>query len=145
MPRSLRVQAVDGVGPEVEAAVQRLMPQLRRGAVVPTSETLAEVMADPATTVLAACRGDSIVGLAVVAVYRRLSGLAAHLHDVVVDDAARGQGVGAALVEAAIEVARQRGAYSLELTSAPWREAANRLYPRLGFQRRETNVYWLKL
>lgn len=145
MPRPLRVQAVDRVGPEVEAAVERLMPQLRRGAVVPASETLAEVMADPATTVLAACRGDSIVGLAVVAVYRRLSGPAAHLHDVVVDDADRGQGVGAALVAAAIEVARQQGAYSLELTSAPWREAANRLYPRLGFQRRETNVYWLKL
>ena len=121
------------------------MPQLRPGARAPGPVALAEVLADPATTLLAARDGGGIVGLAVVAVYRRLSGVSAHLHDVVVDGAARRRGGGGALVEAAIEVARERGAYSLELTSAPWREAANRLYPRLGFQRRDTNVYWLKL
>jgi len=121
------------------------MPQLRPGARAAGPVALAEVLADPATTLLAARDGGDIVGLAVVAVYRRLSGVSAHLHDVVVDGAARRRGCGGALVEAAIEVARERGAYSLELTSAPWREAANRLYPRLGFQRRDTNVYWLKL
>jgi ribosomal protein S18 acetylase RimI-like enzyme len=122
-----------------------LMPQLRSTAHAPSPEALAKVLTDPATTLLAAYEGDAILGLAVVAVYRRLSGVSAHLHDVVVDGAARGRGAGAALVSTAIDVARQRGADGLELTSAPWREAANRLYPRLGFQRRETNVYWLKL
>ena len=121
------------------------MPQLRPGAEAPAPEALAAVIADPAITLLAACDGDAIVGLAAVAVYRRLSGVSAHLNDVVVDAAARGRGAGGALVHAAIEVARQRGAYSMELTSSPWREAANRLYARLGFQRRDTNVYWLKL
>ena len=106
---------------------------------------MAAVLADPATTLLAACDGGTIVGVAVVAVYRRLSGVSARLDDVVVDGGARGRGAGGALVEAAIEVARQRGAYSLELTSSPWREAANRLYARRGFQRRDTNMYWLKL
>lgn len=145
MPRPLRIEAVRDVTPQVEAAIQRLMPQLRRGAQAPGSEALAAVLADPATTLLAACDGRTIVGVAVVAVYRRLSGVSAHLDDVVVDGGARGRGGGGALVEAAIEVARQRGAYSLELTSAPWRDAANRLYARQGFQRRDTNVYWLKL
>lgn len=145
MPRSFRVEEIRSVTLEVEAAVQGLLPQLRRGAEPPSPDVLADVLADPATVLLAACQGDRIVGLAVVAVYHRLSGVSAHLHDVVVDGGARGLGVGAALVEEAIEVARRRGAYSLELTSAPWREAANRLYPRLGFHRRETNVYWLKL
>lgn len=121
------------------------MPQLRATAQPPSPEALAKVLADPATTLLAAYEGDAILGLAVVAVYRRLSGVSAHIHDVVVDGAARGRGAGAALVTTAIEVARERGADGLELTSAPRREAANRLYPRLGFQRRETNVYWLKL
>lgn len=121
------------------------MPQLRPGARAPGPEALAAVLADPSITLLAACDGGSIVGLAVVAVYRRLSGVSGHLHDVVVDGAARRRGGGGALVAAAIEVARERGAYSLELTSAPWREEANQLYPRLGFQRRDTNVYWLKL
>ena len=145
MPRSFRVEEIGAVTREVEAAVQGLLPQLRRGAEPPSPDVLADVLADPATVLLAACQGDRIVGLAIVAVYHRLSGVSAHLHDVVVDGGARGLGVGAALVEEAIEVARRRGAYSLELTSAPWREAANRLYPRLGFHRRETNVYWLKL
>jgi len=145
VPRSFRVEEIGAVTREVEAAVQGLLPQLRRGAEPPSPDVLADVLADPATVLLAACQGDRIVGLAMVAVYHRLSGVSAHLHDVVVDGGARGLGVGAALVEEAIEVARRRGAYSLELTSAPWREAANRLYPRLGFHRRETNVYWLKL
>ncbi|HKF16898.1 MAG TPA: GNAT family N-acetyltransferase [Candidatus Dormibacteraeota bacterium] len=145
MPRPLHIEAITAVTPQVEAALERLMPQLRPGATAPGPETLADVLADPSTTLLAACDGGTIVGLAVVAVYRRLSGVSAHLHDVVVDGAARRRGGGGALVEAAIEVARRRGAYSLELTSAPWREEANRLYPRLGFQRRDTNVYWLRL
>ena len=145
MRQPLRIEAVRTVSPQVEAAVQGLMPQLRPGAEAPGPEALAAVIADPAITLLAACDGDAIVGLAVVAVYRRLSGVSAHLNDVVVDGAARGRGGGGALVEAAIEVARQRGADSLELTSSPWREAANRLYGRLGFQRRDTNVYWLNL
>ena len=146
MPR-FHVEEIGAVTREVEAAVQGLLPQLRSGAEPPSRspDVLADVLADPATVLLAACQGDRIVGLAVVAVYHRLSGVSAHLHDVVVDGGARGLGVGAALVEEAIEVARRRGASSLELTSAPWRKAANRLYPRLGFHRRETNVYWLKL
>jgi ribosomal protein S18 acetylase RimI-like enzyme len=65
----------------------------------------------------------------------------AWIEDVVVDDAARGKGVGAALNERAIEVARGLGARTVDLTSRPSREAANRLYQRLGFEPRETNVY----
>src|SRR5262249_60460376 len=120
------------------------MPQLSRGAEAPGAQALSAVLADPAITLLAACDGETIVGLAVVAVYRRLSGVSAHLHDVVVDGAARRRGGGGALVEAAIEVARERGAYSLELTSAPWREEAKRLYPRLRFPRGRTKGLHVK-
>jgi ribosomal protein S18 acetylase RimI-like enzyme len=60
---------------------------------------------------------------------------------VVVDDASRGAGVASALVAAALERAQQQGARTVDLTSRPEREAANRLYLRLGFARRETNVY----
>jgi ribosomal protein S18 acetylase RimI-like enzyme len=67
--------------------------------------------------------------------------LRAWIEDVVVDEAARGQGVGAALTNAAIRLANQRGARTVDLTSRPSREGANRLYQRLGFLERETNVY----
>jgi ribosomal protein S18 acetylase RimI-like enzyme len=76
-----------------------------------------------------------------LAVFRIPTGLRAWIEDVVVDEAARGRGVGAALTRAAIAVAGDRGARTVDLTSRPSREAANRLYQRLGFVERETNVY----
>jgi GNAT superfamily N-acetyltransferase len=139
------VETVETAGAELEAAVRRLLPQLTTARPVPAARELAALVDDPAVTLLAARREGEIVGLAVVAVFPRLSGVAGRLEDVVVDAAARGAGVGAALVRAALAVARERGATSMELTSGPWREAANRLYPRLGFRRRDTNVYALDL
>jgi ribosomal protein S18 acetylase RimI-like enzyme len=62
-----------------------------------------------------------------------------------VDEAARGQGAGEALVREAIRLARKAGARTIDLTSRPSREAANRLYERIGFVERETNVYRYEL
>jgi ribosomal protein S18 acetylase RimI-like enzyme len=42
---------------------------------------------------------------------------------------------------AAIAEAKRRGAKTVDLTSRPSREAANRLYQRIGFVARDTNVY----
>ena len=139
------VERVEAAGPELEEAVRRLLPQLTTGRPAPAARELEALVADPAVTVLAARRDGAIVGLALVAVFTRLSGVAARLEDVVVDEPARGAGVGAALVTAALAVAGERGATSLELTSGPCRAAASRLYPRLGFRRRDTNVYSLDL
>jgi ribosomal protein S18 acetylase RimI-like enzyme len=77
--------------------------------------------------------------------FRIPTGLRAWIEDVVVDDRARGKGVGEALNRAALSMARQRGAKTVDLTSRPSREAANRLYQRLGFVRRDTNVYRFEL
>jgi len=73
--------------------------------------------------------------------YRIATGLKAWIEDVVVDEAARGHGVGEALNLAALDEARRRGAKAVSLTSRPSREAANRLYQRMGFIPRDTNVY----
>jgi ribosomal protein S18 acetylase RimI-like enzyme len=84
---------------------------------------------------------DTVVGMLTLAVFRVPTGLRAWIEDVVVDEAVRGRGVGAELTNAAIHLANQRGARTVDLTSRPSREAANRLYQRLGFVQRETNVY----
>jgi len=73
------------------------------------------------------------------------SGLRARVEDVVVDDASRGRGVGVTLTRAAMERAKQAGARTIDLTSRPSRQAANRLYEGLGFQRRESIVYRVTL
>jgi len=81
------------------------------------------------------------VGVALLIVYRTATALTARVEDVVVDAAARGRGAGEALVREALRLATDAGASTVSLTSRPEREAANRLYRRLGFVRRETNVY----
>jgi ribosomal protein S18 acetylase RimI-like enzyme len=85
--------------------------------------------------------GVQVVGMLTLAVFLLPSGVRAWIEDVVVDDEARGAGIASALVQAALDRARQLGARTVDLTSRPEREAANRLYVRLGFAPRETNVY----
>jgi len=122
-----------------------LLPQLNPSLPTPSLEHLAAVVADPSATLLIARDGQRIVGIAAVVVYTTPIWLKARIEDVVVDQAARGRGVGEALVAECIVVARRRGAGIVELQSARSREAANRLYPRLGFELRDSNVYRLTL
>ena len=89
----------------------------------------------------AARSGQEIVGLLTLAIFRIPTGVRAWIEDVVVDNQARGKGVGDALNRAALAEAERRGAKTVDLTSRPSREAANRLYQRLGFKQRDTNVY----
>jgi GNAT superfamily N-acetyltransferase len=131
--------------PEVHAALARLLPQLNPQLPVPTMERLQEIMADPAVTLLLARDGQQIVGTATVIVYTTPFWIKARLDEVVVDEGARGKGVGAALVNACLDLARRSGAELAELQSGVQREAANRLYPRMGFQLRETTVYRIVL
>jgi ribosomal protein S18 acetylase RimI-like enzyme len=80
-----------------------------------------------------------------LAVFRIPTGVRAWIEDVVVDENQRGRGVGEALTQAALELASARGARTVDLTSRPSRDIANRLYKRMGFELRETNVYRRKL
>jgi ribosomal protein S18 acetylase RimI-like enzyme len=127
---------------ELAAAFARLIPQLSSSSPPPTRDQLAEMIASPATTVfLARNAHGTIVGTLTLVVFRIPTAIRAWIEDVVVDEAARGSGVGDALNRAALDTARKLGARTVDLTSRPSREAANRLYQRLGFKRRETNVY----
>jgi ribosomal protein S18 acetylase RimI-like enzyme len=134
-----QVHEVDG---EVEAAVPGLVRQLSQGAPPLTREQLVALVSHPAITFLAARVDDGpIIGILTLALFPVPTGLRAWIEDVVVDAAVQRRGVGRALTNAAIELARAAGARTVDLTSRPSREAANRLYQGLGFERRETNVY----
>jgi ribosomal protein S18 acetylase RimI-like enzyme len=142
MPDEIRVEEVtepfDGLVPAVGA----LVSQLSRSSPPPSADQVEEIVGSPAChLLLARDSGGAIVGMLTLAVFRIPTGLRAWIEDVVVDEAARGRGVGAALTNAAIRIAAGRGARTVDLTSRPSREAANRLYQRLGFVARETNVY----
>jgi ribosomal protein S18 acetylase RimI-like enzyme len=125
---------------EVVAALAQLLPQLSPRE-PPTREELADLVAQPLVWLLVARCQSEIIGTLTLVLHRTPTGLAAWIEDVVVAGAARGRGAGEALVRAAQRVAAGEDAAAVNLTSRPEREAANRLYARLGFVRRETNVY----
>lgn len=135
------------VDDDVVAAFAHLVPQLSSSSPPPDRDRLADIATNPHTQLLIARDSDTahIVGTLCLAFYRIPTGLQARIEDVVVDDEVRGQGVGELLTHSAIDRARTAGAKAVGLTSRPSREAANRLYQRLGFEQRDTNVYQMKL
>ena len=126
---------------EILAACHRLIPQLSSSSRPITLSELTEMVEGEQTVLFAARSGAEIVGLLTLVVFRIPTAVRAWIEDVVVDESARGSGVGEALSRAALAEAARRGAKTVELTSRPSREAANRLYQRIGFVRRDTNVY----
>ena len=125
----------------IALAFRRLMPQLSPTNPPPTAEALAALIDSPSRLLLARDDAGEIMGTATLSVFRIPSGLRCRIEDVVVDQSARGQGVGAELTRQAIVLAEEMGAPGVDLTSNPQRKAANRLYQKLGFQPRETNLY----
>jgi ribosomal protein S18 acetylase RimI-like enzyme len=141
----IRVESAETVTDELVEAIARLVPQLSRSAPQPDRAELEAIVASPATALLLARTDDGIVGSLTLALFRIPTGIRAWIEDVVVDEVARGQGAGEALVREAIRLAREAEARTIDLTSRPSREAANRLYERIGFVERETNVYRYEL
>ena len=158
----VRISAVHDVSDDLMKAVQILLPQLSTSAGALSRGDVEDIVSSPATTLLVA-RDDileetdgvagqiasadaeepdgPIIGMLTLVTFRLPTGVRARIEDVVVDSAARGRGVASELTRVALEIAAARGARTVDLTSRPSREAANRLYQHLGFEERETIVY----
>jgi ribosomal protein S18 acetylase RimI-like enzyme len=142
LDRVVRVEEVTTPSAELTAAIERLVEQLSSSATAPTDDELREIVMSPATRLLVARDDDdAIVGSLTLVLFRIPTGVRAWIEDVVVHESARRRGVGEALSREALRLAADAGARSVDLTSRPSREAANRLYRRLGFEERETTVY----
>ncbi len=136
------MEEATSVTDELMAALERLVPQLSRTSPVPSRAEVAEIVASPATTLLLARTPEgAVVGSLTLVMFRIPTGVRAWIEDVVVDQSVRGRGIGEALGREALRLAATTGARTVDLTSRPSREAANRMYRRLGFEERETNVY----
>ena len=148
----MTVELITAATPELHEAMGHLLPQLSHSA-APLSEPDLQRFLSQSGVHLFVFRSETadadgnhpILGMLSLATFEIPTGVRAWIEDVVVDEAARGQGAGQALVVAAIEHAQRVGARTVDLTSRPSREAANRLYQRAGFQLRETNVYRVTL
>ena len=121
--------------------VNRLLPQLSKSAEPLTSGKLKEIVQSTHVHLFIAQEGTEVLGMLSLVVFPIPTGIRAWVEDVVVDESARGKGVGRALSEYALQAANEKGALTVDLTSRPSRVAANQLYQKVGFQLRETNVY----
>jgi len=130
---------------ELFAAIGRLLPQLEFAYSQPTRQDMEALLASDTSVLLCARSPDErsdISGLLTLIIYRVPTGIHARIEDVVVDRSVRGKGIGEALVRYALDLAREAGADGVALTTNPRREAANRLYQRLGFNHWKTNLYF---
>lgn len=134
------IELATSATPELEAAFARLIPQLSSAQPMDI-EQIEQLIAQQTIDLLLYKDEDEIQGMLTLVTFTIPTGVRAWIEDVVVDDTARGKGAGRALVEAACDLATKRGAKTVDLTSRPSREAANRLYQRCGFEARQTNVY----
>lgn len=142
MPRvTIGVEVLERVTDEAVAAFGQLIPQLSRSAKPLDAAALARLVSSPAVTILIARDSGRIIGSLTLAMFPTPTGLRAWIEDVVVDESARGQGVGGVLTQEALQLAREAGARTVDLTTRPSRQAAGRLYEREGFQQRDTRVY----
>lgn len=127
---------------ELVEAMGRLLPQLSSSGKSLPAEQVTELIQQDALTLFVYRTEEGVIeGMLSLILFKIPTGLRAWIEDVVVSEATRGQGAGQQLVEAAVKFAQHRGARTVDLTSRPTREAANRLYQRCGFALRETNVY----
>jgi ribosomal protein S18 acetylase RimI-like enzyme len=138
---TVQVEVLDTVTDELVQAFARLLPQLSRSAPRLGPDELDAVVSSQANTVLVSRSGGTITGTLTLVMFPLPTGLRAWIEDVVVDEAARGQGTGEALTHEALRIAREAGARTVDLTSRPARAAAGRLYERLGFKLRESRLY----
>lgn len=148
----MSVEIITESSDELVEAMERLIPQLSRSAPPLDAAGCERFVSQPGVH-LFVFRSDEaapdgahpILGMLSLATFEIPTGVRAWVEDVVVDSEARGQGAGQALVQAALDHAKAIGARTVDLTSRPTREAANRLYRRSGFELRETNVYRVTL
>lgn len=143
--KSDRIEEATTVNEELVAAFENLIPQLSGRATPPSAAQLQSIVESPDSVLLIArlCSdsGDLIVGAMTVGVVRSTTAVRAFFEDIVVDEQARGRGIGLQMCQHAITVATRLGANTIDLTSHETRQAANRLYQRIGFVPRQTNLY----
>ena len=138
----MKIERLTQVSDDIIDSLRRLMFQLASDCKPLTREYLQEIVNLPTVFLFVAKQDDQIVGTFSLVLYKIPTGTKASIEDVVVDISVRGQKIGEKMILFALEYAKtELGVIKLDLTSSPYRVAANALYQKLGFKQRETNVY----
>jgi ribosomal protein S18 acetylase RimI-like enzyme len=141
----IEISEIQQADEAVLTSVNRLLPQLSKSAKLIDIKQLNRLTESECTRLYFAKEGTEVLGMLSLVVFPIPTGIKAWIEDVVVDERARGKGVGKALMKKALAEAVNLGTKSIDLTSRPSRETANKLYQSIGYQERETNVYRYKI
>ena len=142
---SVKIKLLDKITDDVLLAFKQLMPQLDENCVIPNKSYLLQIIQSSNTFIFIAEEDNIIVGTLTLLINQIPTGQKAWIEDVVVDSSLRGKGIGKSLIQHAIEFAKRKGIAKIDLTSRPERVAANELYKKLGFEKRDTNIYRLTI
>jgi len=138
----MKIREINRFSNRVFQAVLKLLPQLGPDTELPTQERFKEILKSKKIHLLIAeLDNKDIAGILTISTYEIPTGTKVWIEDVVVDESQRGKGIGEELMKYAIDFSKSTGAKAIDLTSRPYRTAANQLYRKLGFALRETNVY----
>jgi ribosomal protein S18 acetylase RimI-like enzyme len=144
----ISIEILKSATPSQFSDISRLLSQLHAGsstAYEPTADRLRALLADHNADIVVALDNERIIGMALLFTLARIDETSGYVDDVVVDDAYRGQGIATRILERVVSRAKERNHTHIDLTSRPSREAANHLYQKIGFVKRETNPYRLKI
>lgn len=141
----MKIYKLTTVTDQIVNAFERLIPQLAPDCALPTKKDLEAIVNSDSTRLFIAEENDEILGTLSLVFTKIPTGVKIWIEDVVVDNAARGKGVGKQLMAYAIDHVKEQNIKTINLTSSPDRVAANTLYQTLGFKQRETNVYRLTM
>lgn len=139
----MKIYKLTTITDSVLIAFNDLIPQLSSNCALPTKEDLEAIVNSNNTLLFIAEAHNKIVGTLTLVFNKIPTGDKVWIEDVVVDKSARGKGVGKELILFAIKYAKSKNSQDINLTSSPKRVTANKLYQKLGFVQRETNVYRL--
>jgi len=136
------IREITSYSDKVYSALLKLLPQLDPEIKLPSKDFFKNILANNNTHFFAGELEDGeIAGILTLTVYFIPTGTKLWIEDVVIDESHRGKGYGKEIMLHAMKFAQSLGAKSIDLTSRPFRIAANQLYIDLGFEKRETNVY----
>jgi len=138
---NIEIKEVKESSEDIYKNIQGLLFQLTSAEISFSITNLERIVASHNSFLFAAYDKNKIVAILTLVIIDIPTGMLARIEDVVVDKAARGKGIGEAITLAAIDKTKELGIGKIDLTSNPKRDGANRLYQKLGFKQRATNVY----
>jgi ribosomal protein S18 acetylase RimI-like enzyme len=146
-PKNIIIEQVKEFSPEVVEAISGFTRQLGDSNQEFTDQTLREIIASEQSYLFIARDVSirAIAGMIMLSVYRIPYTKKAYADDLFIGERFRHRGIGTMLMQKVVAVAKENHAAYIEFTSSPHRIAGNSLYKKLGFTKRDTNVYRLQL